>query len=200
MDSDLNIQDDRWELSFDIDDSDLRLTPVLRPSSSTLVETSPSTQRPVRIIPGPAIIVQLAKLHKQSEIQEGGGDSVLSTQEYIKKVIKDVGDDEDFKSGLWVSATDYVNANGGISYSSNVIGDLTVTIKDLSGIILGEIHHKVIGEGGYGKDITIGDALILVDVLVFSPKPSMHYLNITKRNMVKVFRKDTVPGSGSGSG
>ncbi|GKE90985.1 hypothetical protein Tco_1572080, partial [Tanacetum coccineum] len=26
------------------------------------------------------------------------------------------------------------------------------------------------------------------------------HLNITKRNVVKVFRKDTVPGSGSGSG
>ncbi|GJU42737.1 hypothetical protein Tco_1195694 [Tanacetum coccineum] len=80
MDSDLNIQDDQWELSLDIDDSDLRLTPVLRPSSSTLVETSPSTQRPVRIIPNPAGIVQLAKLCKQSEIHEGGGDFVLSTQ------------------------------------------------------------------------------------------------------------------------
>ncbi|GKE80617.1 hypothetical protein Tco_1550617, partial [Tanacetum coccineum] len=31
----------------------------------------------------------------------------------------------------------------------------------------------------------------------FSPKPSMHYLNITMRNVVKVFRKDTVPESGS---
>ncbi|GKC50586.1 reverse transcriptase domain-containing protein, partial [Tanacetum coccineum] len=29
------------------------------------------------------------------------------------KVVEDVGEDEDFKSGLWVSATDYVNANGG---------------------------------------------------------------------------------------
>ncbi|GJT20982.1 hypothetical protein Tco_0890919 [Tanacetum coccineum] len=28
----------------------------------------------------------------------------------------------------------------------------------------------------------------------------MHYLNITIRNVVKVFRKDTVPGSGSGVG
>nr|GEV81906.1 EEIG1/EHBP1 N-terminal domain-containing protein [Tanacetum cinerariifolium] len=28
----------------------------------------------------------------------------------------------------------------------------------------------------------------------------MHYLNITMRNVVKVFHKDTVPGSGSGVG
>ncbi|GJZ93138.1 hypothetical protein Tco_1116154 [Tanacetum coccineum] len=202
MDSDLNILDDQWELSLDIDDSDLRLTPVLRPSSSTLVQTPLSTQRPIRIIPGPAGIVQLAKLRKQSEIQESGGDSVLSTQEYMKKVVEDVGDDEDFKIGSWVNATDYVNANGGIvsgclgdikkflnkekldqvvaivkSCSSNAIGDLTMTMKDLSGV-----------------------ALILANVSVFSPKPSMHYLNITKRNVVKVFPKDTVSGSRSGSG
>ncbi|GJY45761.1 RNA-directed DNA polymerase, eukaryota, reverse transcriptase zinc-binding domain protein [Tanacetum coccineum] len=72
-------------------------------------------------------------------------------------------------------------------------------MKDLSGTIPGTIHHKVIGEGGYGNDITVGAALILANVSVFSPKPSMHYLNITKRNVVKVFRKNTVPGSRSAS-
>nr|GEV55193.1 hypothetical protein CTI12_AA595590 [Tanacetum cinerariifolium] len=66
------------------------------------------------------------------------------------------------------------------------------------GTIPGTIHHNVIGEGGYENDITVGVALILANVSVFSPKPSMHYLNITKKNVVKVFRKDTVPGSGSG--
>nr|GEU43916.1 reverse transcriptase domain-containing protein [Tanacetum cinerariifolium] len=83
------------------------------------------------------------------------------------KVVEDVGEDDDFKSGSWGSATDYVNANGGISCYPNVIADLTVTMKDL---------------------------------LVFSPKPSVHYLNITMRNVVKVFRKDTVPGRESGNG
>ncbi|GJR53746.1 hypothetical protein Tco_1404267 [Tanacetum coccineum] len=192
MDSNLNNENDQWELILDIDDSGLRLTPVSCPSSSTRVETSPSTQNPVRIIPGPA-------------------------------VVEDVGEDEDFKSGPWVSATDYVNANGGTvsgclgdiknflkngkldqvvaivkSCSSNMIGDLTLTMKDLSGTIPGTIHHNVIGEGGYGNDIIVGAVLILANVLVFSPKPSMHYINITMRIVVKVFRKDTVPGSGSG--
>ncbi|GKC07045.1 GPCR kinase [Tanacetum coccineum] len=107
-------------------------------------------------------------------------------------------EDEDFKSGSWVSATDYVNANGGTSCFSNVISDLTVIMKDLSSTIPGTIHHKVIGEGGYEKDITVEAALILANISVFSPKPSMHYLNITMRNVVKVFRKNTIPGSGSG--
>nr|GEV36347.1 RNA-directed DNA polymerase, eukaryota, reverse transcriptase zinc-binding domain protein [Tanacetum cinerariifolium] len=86
------------------------------------------------------------------------------------------------------------------SCSSNVIGDLTVTMKDLSGTILGTIHHKVIGEGGYEKDIIVEAALILAKVLAFSPKPSKHYLNITIRNVVKIFCKDTIPESESGSG
>ncbi|GJY23845.1 hypothetical protein Tco_0397503 [Tanacetum coccineum] len=181
MDSNLNNENDQWELSLDIDDSDLRLTPVLRPSSSTHFETSPSTQNPVRIILGPAGIVQAAKLLKQRDILLGLDGAVMSTQEYMKKVVEDVGEDEDFKSGSWVSATDYVNANGGTMS----------TIPET-------IHHNVIGDGGYGKDITVRAALILANVLVFFPKPSMHYFNITMRNVVKVFRKDTVPGSGSG--
>ncbi|GKB22007.1 GPCR kinase [Tanacetum coccineum] len=140
----------------------------------------------------------------------------------MKKVVEDVVEDDDFKSGSWVSATDFVNANGGIvhgclgdikkflnngkldqlfsivkSCSPNVIDDLTVTMKDLSGTKPETIHHKVIGEGGYGNDITVGAALILANISVFSPKPSMHYLNITMRNVVKVFCKDTVLESGS---
>ncbi|GJV09115.1 GPCR kinase, partial [Tanacetum coccineum] len=91
-------------------------------------------------------------------------------------------------SGSWISATDYVKANGGTvsgclgdinnflknekldqvvaivkSYSPNVLGDLTVTMKDLSGTIPGTIHYKVISDGGYGKDITVGAALILAN-------------------------------------
>nr|GEV05147.1 hypothetical protein [Tanacetum cinerariifolium] len=120
MDFNLNNENDSWELSLDINDFDLHLTLILRPSSSTRFEPSPSTSNPVMIIPGPA------------------------------------------------------------------------------GTIPGTIHHKVIGEGGYEKDITIRAPLILANVLVFSPKSSMHYLNITMRNVVKVFRKDTIPESGSG--
>ncbi|GKD35122.1 zf-CCHC domain-containing protein [Tanacetum coccineum] len=192
------MKNDPWELSLDIDDPDLRLTPVLRSSSSTHVEPSPSTQNTVRIIPGPAGIVQQAKLLKEKVSILGLDVALISIQEYMQKVVEDVGEDEDFKSGAWVSAIDNVNANGGTSCSPNIIGDLTVTMKDLSGTIPGIIYHKVISEGGYRKDITVGAALILANVLVFSPKSSMHYLNITMRNMVKVFRKDTVPESGSG--
>nr|GEU66442.1 hypothetical protein [Tanacetum cinerariifolium] len=198
MDSNHNNKNDYWELSLDIDDSDLRLTPVLRPSSSKHVETSPSTQNPVRIIPDPVSIVQAAKLVKQRDILLGLDEAVMYTQEYMKKVVEDVDEDEDFKSVSWVSATEYTNANGGTSCSPNMIEDSTMTMKNHSGTIPETIHHKVIGEGGYENDILVRAALILANVSVFSPKPSMHYLNITMRNVVKVFRKDTIPKSGSG--
>ncbi|GJU58642.1 retrovirus-related pol polyprotein from transposon TNT 1-94 [Tanacetum coccineum] len=130
MEFQFNNENYPWEYNLDID---LHLTPVLHPSSSTRVEPSPSTPNPVRILPGPAGIVQQAK-----------------------KVVEDMGKDDDFKSGSWVSATNYVNANGGTvtgclediknflknrlkqvvaivkSCSPNMVGDLTVTIKDLS--------------------------------------------------------------------
>nr|GEY50239.1 GPCR kinase [Tanacetum cinerariifolium] len=147
----------------------------------------------------------------------------MSTQEYMQKVAEDVGEDEDFNCEAWVSATNYVIAHGGIviggvgdidnflkngkleqvvrivkSCSLNVIGDLTVTINDISGTIPRTTYYKVIGKGGYGKDINVGAAMILVNVSIFTPKPSKHYLNITKKNVVNVFRKDTVFTSGSG--
>ncbi|GKC95382.1 hypothetical protein Tco_1160824 [Tanacetum coccineum] len=86
MDSNFNNENDPWEFSLDIDDSDIHLTPVLRPSSSTRVEQSPSTPNPVRIIPSPAV------------------------------------EDDDFKSGSWVSATNYANAIGGIFEHSTFQG------------------------------------------------------------------------------
>ncbi|GJW16296.1 ribonuclease H-like domain-containing protein [Tanacetum coccineum] len=203
----------QWEDLLDIDDFDLPLTLVLHPCKRHVRETITITstqntdgivqveeveEKPVRIIPGPAGIVQLAKIRKQSDIHEGADDSVLSTQEYMKQVVEDVGEDEDFNSGPWVGATEYVKANGGIvsgclgdiktflkngkleqvvaiikSCSPNALGDLKVTVKDLSGTLAGSIHYKVINEGGYGKEITVG---------------------------IKVFHKDFVPGNGSGVG
>nr|GEV06911.1 hypothetical protein [Tanacetum cinerariifolium] len=191
----------------------------------TRVETSTTTQNPFRIIHGPAGIVKAPKLLKQTHIRDGGEEFVMSTQEYIKKIVRDMGEDEDFKRGSWVSVIKYVNANGGIvsgclgdiknflkneklnqvvaivkSYTLNVLGGLIVTLKDLSGTIDGSIPHKVIDEEGYGNDIIVGPVLILANVLVFSPKPSIHYPDITIKNVVKIFHKDMVPKSGSGVG
>ncbi|GKD32970.1 hypothetical protein Tco_1248479 [Tanacetum coccineum] len=201
-------------------------TPVsIRLGLAGIVQVEKVEEKPVRIILGPAGIVQLAKICKQSDIHEGGNDSVLSTQEYMKQVVEDAGEDEDFNSGSWLGANEFVKANGDIvsgcigdiktflknekleqvvaiikSCSSNALSDLKVTVKDLSGTLPGSIHYKVINEGGYRKEITVGSDIILANVLVFSPNPSMHYLNITKKNAVTVFHKDFVPGNGNGVG
>ncbi|GKA03014.1 transposase, MuDR, MULE transposase domain protein [Tanacetum coccineum] len=107
---------------------------------------------------------------------------------HSKKVVEDVGEDADFNSGAWVSATNYVNAFGGTvkgclgdidnllkkgkleqvvaivkSCSPNSLGDLNVTLKDLSGTVPGTINYKVLDVGGYGKDITVGAAMILAN-------------------------------------
>ncbi|GKE31741.1 zf-CCHC domain-containing protein [Tanacetum coccineum] len=202
------------EYSLDIDDFDIHLTPVLRPSSSTRVEPSPSTPNPVRItpgpagivqqakpsgycsnpvrmIPGPAGIVQQAKLLKEKVFILDSDEALMSTQEYMQKVVEDVGEDDDFNSGPWVSDTNYVNANCGTV--TGCLGDIKNFLKN------GKLDQVVaIVKSCSSNDITVGAALILANVSVFSPKPTMHYLNITKRNVVQVFCKDTIRESGSG--
>nr|GEV85326.1 hypothetical protein [Tanacetum cinerariifolium] len=202
MDSNFNNENDPWEFSLDIDDFDLHLTPVMRSSSNTRVEPSPLAPNSVRIIPGPAGIVQLssstrveqspstpnsvriisgpagivqqAKLLKENVFIFYSDRVLMLTQEYMQKVVEDVGEDDDFKSGEWISATcgNVTGCLGDInnflkirkldqvvaiikSCSSNVIDDLTVTMKDLSSTIPETIHYKVIGDGGYGYDISV---------------------------------------------
>ncbi|GKE21982.1 transposase, MuDR, MULE transposase domain protein [Tanacetum coccineum] len=130
--------------------------------------------------------------------------------------IEDVGKDKGFTRASCLSVVEYVNVDGGIvfryfgdvkkflkngklekvvavikSCTPNALGDLTVTLKDLYGIISSTIHYKVLTEDRFSKAITIGAALILHNVFVFSPKQSTHhYYNITKKNIVKVFHKD----------
>nr|GEX97812.1 hypothetical protein [Tanacetum cinerariifolium] len=213
MDFNFTNENDPWGYNFDIDDSDLHLTHVLRSSSSAHVEPSPYTPNPVTIIPGPAGVVQLsnsirvdpssstpnlvriipgpaglvqrAKLLKENVFILDPDGALISTQEYMQKVVEDVGEDADFNSGAWVSATNYVNAFGGTSCSPNALGDLNATLKDLSGTVPGTIHYNVLDVGSYEKNITVGAAMIFANVSVFTSKPSKHYLNITKRNVVE---------------
>ncbi|GJX73703.1 hypothetical protein Tco_0312298 [Tanacetum coccineum] len=221
----------KWEQAHDIDDSDLRLTLVVRPSNNPhiLPETTTTTQtlfssqnhqvdnyvvKPIRIIPCPAGIIQTATLCKITDTQEGVEEYVMSTQEYIRKVIEDVGEDDNFTRAPWLSVVEYVNVDGGIvtgcfgdvkKFLKNgklekvvaiikscfALGNLTVTLKDLSGTISGTIHYKVLTEERFAKAITVGAVLILHNVYAFSLKQSTHhYLNITKKIIVKVFHKD----------
>lgn len=197
--------DCEWEQFLDIDDSDLRLSATTQSKVSfTTSKVENYDENHFSKIPGPAGMV-------------GVDVSVLATQEYVKKLIDDVGEDPDFKSGPWVSAVEYVKADGGIvigcfadiksfikkgkidkavaiikSCTPNVLGDLNVTLKDVSGLITGTIHHKAVDDDRFEKRFTVGAVLILQNVSVFSPKQSDHYLNITLKNIVKLFSKDTI--------
>nr|GEU50561.1 hypothetical protein [Tanacetum cinerariifolium] len=57
-------------------------------------------------------------------LQEG----VVPTQEYIRKLIEDVSDDDDFTRGAWVSAVEYVNVEGGIV--SDSFGDMETNCQN----------------------------------------------------------------------
>ncbi|CAL0313771.1 unnamed protein product [Lupinus luteus] len=81
------------------------------------------------------------------------------------------------------------------SCTLNGFGDMMVTLKDPTTTIGATVHHKVFTEEQFRKDITVGSALVLHKVAVFSPTPSSCYLNITLRNIVKVFSRDTGPPS-----
>ncbi|GJW50884.1 hypothetical protein Tco_0092235 [Tanacetum coccineum] len=174
-----------WEEDLDIDDFDLRLTSVVRPNNSphivpeitTTTQTLISSQNhqvdnydeweqaldiddsDLRLTLCPAGIVQMAKLHKLANTQEGGEESVMSTQEYIRKVIEDVEISQEwFKKVVAVIK----------SCTPNALGDLTVILKDLTGTISDTIHYKVLIEERFVKAITVRSALILHNVSVFS--------------------------------
>ncbi|GJV72635.1 hypothetical protein Tco_1492630 [Tanacetum coccineum] len=182
MDANFNNETDPWEFGLDIDDSDLHLTPSLRSSNSTHVESSTLIQNPVTIIHGPAGVVQLSSnIRAEPYPLTSNPIRIIPGPAGIVQQVKLLK-----KSGAWVSATNYVMVFGGTitgclgdidnflkkgkldhivaivkSCFPNMLGDLNVTLKDISNTIPGTIHHKVIGEGGYGKDITVGAAMIL---------------------------------------
>ncbi|GKF38877.1 putative nucleotidyltransferase, ribonuclease H [Tanacetum coccineum] len=180
-----------WEQALDIDNSDLRLTPIVRPSNNPHInlETTTTTQtlfssqnnqvdicvvKPIRIIPGPAGIVPTTKIRKLVDTREGGEESVI--------VIDYVNVDGGIVTGCFGDVKKCLK-NGKLekvvavikSCTLNALGDLTVTLKDLYGTISGTIHYKVPTEERFAKAFTVGSALILHNVSVFSPKQSTHH-------------------------
>ena len=104
-----------WEELLDIDDSDLRLSAT---TQNTFSYENPKVENcdemPVGITRGPAGIVETANIRKTTDIREVVNDSVMATQEYIRKVVHDVGEDSDFNSGPWIRVVEYMKSDGGI--------------------------------------------------------------------------------------
>ncbi|GJT46815.1 hypothetical protein Tco_0955530 [Tanacetum coccineum] len=53
----------------------------------------------VRIIPGPAGILQLAQIRKTAETRECGHNCEMLTQEYVRKITEEASDDDHFTRG-----------------------------------------------------------------------------------------------------
>nr|GEY65952.1 hypothetical protein [Tanacetum cinerariifolium] len=174
-----------WEQVLDIDDYDLRLTPIIRSNNNPhiLLDITNTTQtlfssqnhhvhnyvvKAIRIVPGPAGIVQTAKLRKIADTREGREESVMSMQDVVE----------------------YVNVDGGIV--TGCFGDVKKFLKNgkLKKVVA-IIMYCTLNALADLTALTVGAALILYNVSVFSPKQSTHrYLNITKKNIVKVLHKD----------
>lgn len=144
-----------------------------------------------------------------------GYDGVISTQDYIRKAMDDDSTefDDDFSRHPWLSALKYLGAEDGLipttpissikkcvngdkvvqvvavvkSTTPNGLGGLLMSLKDPTGTIGASIHHKVLSQSEFGKELTVGAVLILQQVSIFAPVKSAHYLNVTLRNLAKVF-------------
>ncbi|GJU77104.1 transposase, MuDR, MULE transposase domain protein [Tanacetum coccineum] len=128
----------------------------------------------------------------------------MSTKEYIRKVIEDVGEDDDFTRALWLSVLDHVNEDGEIvtgcfgdvkkfikngklekvvavikSCTPNVLGDLTVTLKDFSGTIFGTIHYNVLTEERFAKVLFVRACQMHYTAsALFPPTPKKYPRNV----------------------
>nr|GEU53327.1 hypothetical protein [Tanacetum cinerariifolium] len=129
-------------------------------------------------MPGPTGIVQTTKLCKLTDTPEGGRNLVLDYVNVDGEIMTDCFRDvkKFLKNGKLEKVVAVIK-----SCTQNALGDLIVTLKDLSGTIFGTIHYKVLTEGRFAKAITVGAALILYDISVFSKQSTHHYLNITKK-------------------
>nr|GEV77892.1 hypothetical protein [Tanacetum cinerariifolium] len=141
----------------------------------------------------PLLKTPVLDIKKKAKIKEGGPNYEMLTQEYVRKITEEPSDDDHFMRGPWLSAVQYLAVEGSIatgcfgdmktfikngkvekvvavikSCTSNILGDLTVTLKDLLGIISGTMHYKVLNDEGYRKAISVGAVLILRNVSVFS--------------------------------
>ncbi|QCE10551.1 hypothetical protein DEO72_LG10g1781 [Vigna unguiculata] len=72
----------------------------------------------------------------------------------------------------------------------NGLGDMQICVKDPTGTVWASVHRKVLLHPEYGRDLTVGAVLLLNTVATFGHRHKICYLNITVRNIVKIFKAD----------
>ncbi|XP_068466491.1 uncharacterized protein [Phaseolus vulgaris] len=189
---------EQWE-NLDIDTSDLA-------SFVRRCNTNKS------LIPGPAGNVQAVILNRKSK-------EPVNTQEFINN-IADENHRRDFDSNPWNWAQHFLHFHGQIDghdceqisslanikqhsvfplltcvvkeCQPNGLRDMLITIKDPTATVRASVHAKVLKDPEFGSQIAVGSVL----VAIFSPNQRAFYLNITVKNIVKVFKFDICPPSG----
>mmetsp|Transcript_49963 Transcript_49963/g.128583 ORF Transcript_49963/g.128583 Transcript_49963/m.128583 type:complete len:205 (-) Transcript_49963:490-1104(-) len=104
-------------------------------------------------------------------------DKILALPE-LKHTCKSIAKNPDtLKVPLFVCA---------VSWLTSINGGAYVKLQDPTGMVTASIHPEVFGEE-FGKDISIGCAMVLRRVSVFSPSRRSRVLSITADNVVRVF-------------
>ncbi|QCD98627.1 hypothetical protein DEO72_LG6g3349 [Vigna unguiculata] len=62
--------------------------------------------------------------------------------------------------------------------------------QDPTGTVWANVHRKVLLHPEYGTHLTVGAVLLLNTVATFGHRHQICYLNITVRNIVKIFKAD----------
>ncbi|GJY21449.1 hypothetical protein Tco_0394015 [Tanacetum coccineum] len=109
-----SLENQEWEYLLDIDDFDLQLSAPLclsNSSNTSFLQTQEIgyvDEKSTRRISGPAGIFQTGRIHKLRNFKDD------PTQEYIRKLINNVSEDDDFKRRPWVTALEFINDGGEI--------------------------------------------------------------------------------------
>ncbi|WVZ04469.1 hypothetical protein V8G54_025275 [Vigna mungo] len=165
------------------------------------------------LIPGPAGNIQVAMLNRLT-------DEPQSTQEFVNNIAKATYE-RDFNSNPWLWAEMFIKHHGLVEHGNmdnmtklecgksmlrlpfvacivkqcnpNGFGDMKISVKDPSATVSASVHKKVLLHPEFGLEIGVGVVLLLQRVAVFMPNRRTYYLNITVRNVVKVFKADIGP-------
>ncbi|XP_017423614.2 uncharacterized protein LOC108332823 [Vigna angularis] len=167
-----------WE-ELDIDESDL----------DSFIRRCNSNNN---VIPGPAGVIEAAMINRQ--VNEN-----ISTQVFLSDIAKASFERLLLKHEVeHISTLDSLKGTCKVSLlrclvkatEHNGLGDMKITIRDPTGTVKASVHHKAIDHPEIGPHLKVGSVIILQDVAIFSPIRGTYYLNITLRNIVKVFPSD----------
>ncbi|QCE00264.1 hypothetical protein DEO72_LG7g1552 [Vigna unguiculata] len=160
------------------------------------------------LITGPVGNVQAAIINR-------GTKDAQSTQEFAQAIAVATYE-RDFKSNAWLWVEKFIKFHGLVKdgdinntthlgscnrtgilpfvaciveqCNSNGLGDMQICVKDPTSTVWASVHRKVLLHPEYRRDFNVGAVLLLNIVATFSHKHKICYLNITVRNIVKIFK------------